>query len=83
MIVIADATPLNYFVLIGHADILPALFGCVIIGMTTAGDLLPEETETDSQVATDKVRQVQAIAAAVTVKKKRPMDNSSSLGLSC
>ena len=26
MIVIADATPLNYLVLIGHADILPRLF---------------------------------------------------------
>ena len=26
MIVIADATPLNYLVLIGHSDILPRLF---------------------------------------------------------
>ena len=31
MIVVADATPLNYLVLIGHADILPGLFDRVVI----------------------------------------------------
>jgi predicted nucleic acid-binding protein len=31
MIVIADATPLNYLVLVGHADILPKLFVHIVI----------------------------------------------------
>ena len=30
MIVVSDTSPLNYLVLIGHADVLPALFGCVL-----------------------------------------------------
>ncbi len=31
MIVVADTTPLNYLVVIGHVDLLPALFGQVLI----------------------------------------------------
>ena len=27
MIVVADTTPLNYLILIGHSDILPKLYG--------------------------------------------------------
>jgi predicted nucleic acid-binding protein len=31
MLVIADNTPLRYFILLGYVDILPALYGRVII----------------------------------------------------
>ena len=31
MIVVADTTPLNYLVLIGAIDVLPALYGTVVI----------------------------------------------------
>ena len=31
MIVLSDTSPLNYLVLIGHVDVLPALFGEVIV----------------------------------------------------
>jgi predicted nucleic acid-binding protein len=39
MIVTADATPLNYFVLIGQAGILSALFGQVVIPPAVASEL--------------------------------------------
>lgn len=31
MVVIADTSPLNYLILIGHADVLPELFGEILI----------------------------------------------------
>ena len=39
MIVIADTTPLNYLILIGHADVLPALYGRVLIPEAVAQEL--------------------------------------------
>jgi predicted nucleic acid-binding protein len=39
MLVIADASPLHYLVLIEHAAILPTLFGRVIIPPAVAGEL--------------------------------------------
>ena len=39
MIVIADATPLNYLVLIGHSDILPRLFDQVLIPSAVMNEL--------------------------------------------
>ena len=39
MIVIADATPLNYLVLIGHSDILPTLFDQVLIPSAVMSEL--------------------------------------------
>jgi predicted nucleic acid-binding protein len=39
MIVISDTTPLHYLVLIGHAGILPALFGKVVIPAAVASEL--------------------------------------------
>jgi predicted nucleic acid-binding protein len=31
MVVIADTSPLNYLILVGHADVLPELYGEVVI----------------------------------------------------
>ena len=39
MIVIADATPLNYLVLIGHSDILPRLFDQILIPSAVMNEL--------------------------------------------
>jgi predicted nucleic acid-binding protein len=39
MLVIADSSPLNYLVLIGHVDTLPALFGSVVIPIEVAQEL--------------------------------------------
>lgn len=39
MIVIADATPLNYLVLVGRAEVLSALFGSVVIPPAVATEL--------------------------------------------
>jgi predicted nucleic acid-binding protein len=44
MIVIADTTPLNYLVLIGHADILPVLYGRVLIPRAVYLELQHERT---------------------------------------
>ena len=44
MIVIADATPLNYLVLIGHADILPRLFDQVLIPSAVMNELQRSRT---------------------------------------
>ena len=39
MTVVADASPLRYLLLIGAADILPALFGGVLIPRTVVDEL--------------------------------------------
>ena len=39
MLVIADTTPLRYLVALGQADLLPTLFGQVIIPLAVAGEL--------------------------------------------
>jgi predicted nucleic acid-binding protein len=44
MIVIADTSPLNYLVLIGQADVLPRLFGEVLIPPTVFEELRDSET---------------------------------------
>jgi len=46
MIVIADTTPLNYLVLIDRADLLPQLFGLVLIPPAVLNELKqPEASE--------------------------------------
>lgn len=40
MIVLSDTTPLHYLILIGHVDILPALFQTVIIPEAVASELV-------------------------------------------
>ena len=44
MIVIADATPLHYLILIHQSDILSALYGRVIIPEAVRGELQAQET---------------------------------------
>lgn len=39
MLVIADTTPINYLILIGHVDILPSLFDQVVIPQAVATEL--------------------------------------------
>ena len=47
MIVVADASPLRYLVLIGVADILPALYGRVLTSPSVIRELgQPHTTET-------------------------------------
>lgn len=40
MIVLSDTSPLNYLVLIGHVNVLPALFGEVILPVAVRDELL-------------------------------------------
>src|SRR5882724_10332324 len=44
MIVVADASPLRYLVLIGEVEILPALYGFVLIPPAVMNELLQEQT---------------------------------------
>lgn len=44
MRVVADTSPLNYLVLIGHAAILPALYGRVVIPPAVLADLRQDRT---------------------------------------
>jgi len=44
MIVVSDTTPLNYIVLIGEAEILPALFDRVVIPPAVASELVHART---------------------------------------
>jgi predicted nucleic acid-binding protein len=44
MVVIADTSPLNYLVLIGHADVLPSLYGEVVIPGAVLEELLHPNT---------------------------------------
>jgi predicted nucleic acid-binding protein len=39
MIVVADTSPLNYLVLIGAVEVLPGLYGRVLVPQTVAGEL--------------------------------------------
>lgn len=39
MIVVSDTSPLNYLVLVGHVDVLPALFGGVVIPPAVIAEL--------------------------------------------
>jgi predicted nucleic acid-binding protein len=47
MIVVADTTPLRYLVVIGRQDLLPALYGRVVIPPAVADELNQESTPAD------------------------------------
>jgi predicted nucleic acid-binding protein len=40
MIVVADTAPLNYLILIGHVDVLEALYGEVVIPPAVQDEML-------------------------------------------
>ncbi|MGB6689918.1 MAG: DUF3368 domain-containing protein [Terracidiphilus sp.] len=44
MIVIADTSPINYLILIGHIDILPQLYGRILIPLAISEELLHNRT---------------------------------------
>jgi predicted nucleic acid-binding protein len=44
MHVVADASPLRYLILIGHIDLLPALFTQIIIPRAVLGELQRTQT---------------------------------------
>lgn len=44
MVVIADTSPLSYLVLIGHAEVLPRLYGEVVIPQAVLEELLHPKT---------------------------------------
>lgn len=44
MIVVADTTPLQYLVLIQHQDVLPALYGRVVVPPAVISELSHDET---------------------------------------
>lgn len=44
MIVVADASPLHYLILIDHVDVLPALYGRVVVPPAVIAELTREET---------------------------------------
>jgi predicted nucleic acid-binding protein len=44
MIVVADTTPLNYLVIIGHIEVLPALYRSVLIPQEVHRELQRPET---------------------------------------
>src|ERR1051325_5705056 len=44
MIVVADTTPLNYLILIGHSEILPKLYGRVLIPEAVFEELQRQRT---------------------------------------
>ena len=46
MIVVADASPLRYLILIEHVDVLPALYGRVIVPPAVVTELTREQTPT-------------------------------------
>lgn len=45
-VVIADASPLNYLILIGELDVLPKLFGRVVVPTTVCAELRDAEAPT-------------------------------------
>jgi len=44
MIIVSDTTPLHYLILIGEQDLLPSLFGRVIIPQAVVMELQRSET---------------------------------------
>jgi predicted nucleic acid-binding protein len=44
MLVVTDTTPINYLILIGHVDVLPVLFGGVVVPQAVADELLHPHT---------------------------------------
>jgi predicted nucleic acid-binding protein len=44
MIVIADTSPINYLVLIGHIEVLPQLYGRILIPLAVSEELLHTRT---------------------------------------
>ncbi|HVU89259.1 MAG TPA: hypothetical protein VHD36_18175 [Pirellulales bacterium] len=47
MIVVADTSPINYLILTGHIDVLPALFGEVLVPQSVADELQHARTPRD------------------------------------
>ena len=70
MIVVADTSPLSYLVLIGHVDVLPQLYGRVVMPAGVASELRdsrsPEAVRTWASAPPDwlEVRSVQVPADA-------------------
>jgi predicted nucleic acid-binding protein len=62
MIVVADTSPINYLVLIGEQDLLPALFGQVVIPEAVLEELL-------STIAPRTVQEWIAIAPAWLIRR--------------
>ncbi len=44
MLAVTDTSPIHYLILIGHADLLPILYGQVIVPQAVAGELLHRHT---------------------------------------
>jgi predicted nucleic acid-binding protein len=44
MLVVTDTTPMNDLILIGHVDVLPVLFGIVVVPQAVADELLDPRT---------------------------------------
>src|SRR6266705_2001098 len=44
MLVVTDTNPINYLILIGHVDVLPVLFGSVVVPQAVANELLDQCT---------------------------------------
>ena len=44
MLAVTDTSPLHYLILIGQADLLPILYGQVIVPQAVAGELLHRHT---------------------------------------
>ena len=42
MMVVSDATPLNYLTIVGHGDLLHTLFGTALVPPSVAAELLAE-----------------------------------------
>lgn len=57
MIVVSDTTPINYLILIGEIEILPALYGNVILPQAVLLELQNEVTPTPVRAWTDALPQ--------------------------
>lgn len=74
MIVLSDTSPLNYLVLIGHVDVLPALFGEVVLPAPVRDELL-------HPASPDVVRQWLAVPPAwLSIRQPTGTDASLQLG---
>ncbi len=47
MIVVADTSPLNYLIRLGHADVLPELYGRVLVPQAVLDEMLHPEAPSD------------------------------------
>jgi predicted nucleic acid-binding protein len=56
VIVVADASPLRYLILIEHTHVLPALYGHVIVPPAVITELTHERTPTTRHAAANRNR---------------------------